>query len=275
MKVLTALCILLLVGTILVAIGALYSASVETESLDFSLGSDQEIILAHVSDLHFPHSFLPADDLVTLLSAQNPDALLLTGDIFDGEATKEEIHAAATLLRALRALCPCYMVIGNHEIGSEYLDDIRSVLTACDVCLLQNETVTTTVKRTKIAFIGLSDGYLYTRETLSSLPVGDEDVKILLSHRPEKFSAYAGTPTDIRPDLVFAGHAHGGIARLGKLSLYAPNQGLFPRYASGAYTQNGVTMIVSRGLGISGTDVRIYNKYHLPVAHLKNTSVSR
>lgn len=31
--------------------------------------------------------------------------------------------------------------------------------------------------------------------------------------------------------------------------LVAPVQGLFPKYKSGAYTQNQSTMIISRGLG--------------------------
>lgn len=69
---------------------------------------------------------------------------------------------------------------------------------------------------------------------------------ILLSHRPELFEVYAKNNID----LILSGHAHGGQFCLPLIGgLLAPNQGLFPKYDSGIYTQENTNMVVSRGIG--------------------------
>lgn len=47
-------------------------------------------------------------------------------------------------------------------------------------------------------------------------------------------------------DLVISGHAHGGQIAIGKQGLYAPGQGIFPKYSRGLYHGR---MIVSAGAG--------------------------
>ena len=41
--------------------------------------------------------------------------------------------------------------------------------------------------------------------------------------------------------------------------LYAPNQGVFPKYAGGMYTHDDTTHIISRGLVIDEDIPRIFN----------------
>lgn len=84
------------------------------------------------------------------------------------------------------------------------------------------------------------------------------DFTVLLAHRPELLAKYAQFPLD----LVVSGHAHGGQVRIpGVLNgLYAPNQGWFPKLAGGAYTQDGTTLIVSRGLAVRTRLPRIFNR---------------
>ena len=61
-------------------------------------------------------------------------------------------------------------------------------------------------------------------------------------------------------DLVLTGHAHGGQFRLPLIGgLIAPNQGLFPKYDDGLYSEGNTNMIVSRGLGNSIIPVRLFN----------------
>ena len=71
-------------------------------------------------------------------------------------------------------------------------------------------------------------------------------------------------------DLVFCGHAHGGQFRLpGVGGLYAPGQGVFPKYTAGLYTMEATTMIVSRGLGNSLFPLRLHNFPELVAVTLK------
>ena len=51
----------------------------------------------------------------------------------------------------------------------------------------------------------------------------------------------------------------------------APGQGLFPKYDAGTYTENGTTMIVSRGIGNSIILVRINNRPEIVIMELKDS----
>lgn len=84
----------------------------------------------------------------------------------------------------------------------------------------------------------------------------DNGYTILLAHHPEFIDIYRQYPLD----LVLSGHAHGGQIRLPFIGgLVAPGQGFFPEYDNGAYDFEGLTMVVSRGIGNSFFPLRINN----------------
>lgn len=96
--------------------------------------------------------------------------------------------------------------------------------------------------------------------------------RLLLVHRPEDFAGYARDGID----LVLAGHAHGGQWRLPVVGgVYAPSQGLFPRYASGKHAMGPTTMVVSRGLGNSDFPLRLNNRPELVVVTLRSDAAGR
>lgn len=90
--------------------------------------------------------------------------------------------------------------------------------------------------------------------------------RILLSHAPERFDSYV----EAGFDLVLAGHAHGGQFRLPLLGgLYAPGQGVFPKYDSGIFAIGRTDMVVSRGIGNSVIPVRFANRPEVILIVLK------
>ena len=89
---------------------------------------------------------------------------------------------------------------------------------------------------------------------------------VLLAHRPELVDEYQ----ELGFDLVFSGHAHGGQFRFPFIKgSYAPGQGIFPTYTSGAYKEGETTMIVNRGLGNSIIPIRIGNRPEIIVVTLE------
>ena len=81
-----------------------------------------------------------------------------------------------------------------------------------------------------------------------------DGVKILICHHPEYYAKYL---RDRDVDLVLSGHAHGGQWRLFGLGLYAPDQGLFPKYTSGVHED---TLVISRGTANTGGIIpRLFN----------------
>ena len=68
-----------------------------------------------------------------------------------------------------------------------------------------------------------------------------EGCKVLMCHKPEDYFKHV---RGHEIDLVVAGHAHGGQIRIGGRGLYAPGQGLFPKYTHGVIDER---LIISAG----------------------------
>jgi predicted MPP superfamily phosphohydrolase len=91
---------------------------------------------------------------------------------------------------------------------------------------------------------------------------------ILLSHRPELFDTYANHDLD----LILSGHAHGGQFRIPFIGgVVAPNQGFFPKFDAGIYTDGDTNMLVSRGVGNSIFPFRVNNRPEIILIELKSS----
>lgn len=223
-----------------------------------------EVRLAVVTDFHSSDN---ADDVVAMVASCAPDAVLLVGDLFDDDTQNRPTERTLSLMRQLSALYPCYYVSGNHEAWTGEMDALYQQTEEAGVTVLRMSSGVLTVRGQRIALCGIPDPYEMvfsgapdTEEQLRQAleNVDSADFTVLLAHRPELLAKYAQFPLD----LVVSGHAHGGQVRIpGVLNgLYAPNQGWFPKLAGGAYTQDGTTLIVSRGLAVRTRLPRIFNR---------------
>ncbi len=223
-----------------------------------------EVRLAVVTDFHSSEN---ADDVVAMVTSCAPDAVLLVGDLFDDDTQNRPTERTLSLMRQLSAQYPCYYVSGNHEAWTGEMDALYQQTEEAGVTVLRMSSGVLTVRGQRIALCGIPDPYEMvfsgapdTEEQLRQAleDVDSADFTVLLAHRPELLAKYAQFPLD----LVVSGHAHGGQVRIpGVLNgLYAPNQGWFPKLAGGAYTQDGTTLIVSRGLAVRTRLPRIFNR---------------
>ena len=222
--------------------------------------------IAHVSDLHNAEMGKDNEKLLTILRDADPDMIAITGDLIDSRSTNVEI--ALNFLREAVKIAPCYYVTGNHEARVNEYDELKSGMEAAGVIVLEDARTEISLEGKTITLIGVNDpsyqtDYLFgDSETvmntkLEELHTENAGFTILLSHRPELFDTYA----DHDIDLVLSGHAHGGQFRLPFIGgLVAPNQGLFPEYDAGIYTDGNTNMLVSRGVGNSILPFRINNR---------------
>ncbi len=254
--------------------------SIEVEEIE------TPIRFALVTDLHSCYYGENQADLIDAIAAENPDVILLSGDIFDD--VKEDTNTEL-FLAGIADKYPCYYVTGNHECwGGKYrFNNQMAILEKYNIPVLSGEVVTLDVKGEIISLCGVDDPDVYMVKTdLETDPEGYiqaqtnkeafftdqlehvseaasyDNYTILLSHRPEYYETY--TVYDF--DLVLCGHAHGGQWRIPGIlnGLYAPHQGIFPKYAGGRYEAEEMTMIVSRGLARETTRVpRIFNRPEL------------
>lgn len=223
-----------------------------------------EVRLAVVTDFHSSDN---ADDVVAMVASCAPDSVLLVGDLFDDDTQNRPMERTLSLMRQLSAQYPCYYVSGNHEAWTGEMDALYQQTEEAGVTVLRMSSGVLKVRGQRIALCGIPDPYEMvfsgapdTEEQLRQAleDVDSADFTVLLAHRPELLAKYAQFPLD----LVVSGHTHGGQVRIpGVLNgLYAPNQGWFPKLAGGAYTQDGTTLIVSRGLAVRTWLPRIFNR---------------
>jgi len=232
--------------------------------------------IAHISDLHNAEMGKDNEKLLDMLRETEPDIIAITGDIIDSRNTNIDI--ALQFTKAAMEIAPCYYVTGNHEARISKYDELKAGMEAAGVVVLEDEKTKISLEGGEITLIGVNDpsyqtDYLFgdaeavMQSKLQEISDAENEFTILLSHRPELFEVYA----DNKMDLVLSGHAHGGQFRLPFVGgLVAPNQGLFPKYDAGLYTEENTNMIVSRGLGNSILPFRFNNRPEVILIELES-----
>lgn len=223
-----------------------------------------------LTDLHGCYYGEGQKTLLSAIEKANPDVILLGGDIFDDELPYLNVEL---FLEGIGNY-PTYYVTGNHEYWSHDVDYILELIASYDVTILDGIHDVLEINGQKINICGISDpdagrfveGQATMYQQLDHLEqtVDWGNYSVLLAHRPEDIEKYLEHPFD----LVGSGHAHGGQWRIpGVLNgLYAPGQGLFPKYAGGLYSFAHTDFVVSRGLARETTRVpRIFNRPELVV----------
>ena len=231
--------------------------------------------IAQVSDLHNAEFGKDNSTLLRMLSESGPDIIVITGDLVD--STHTDIDTALSFAKEAVQIAPVYYVTGNHEARLTEYGRLRTGLETAGVTVLEDKTVWLERDGGKIMLIGLSDpdftvkGDMFGEvpsmagTKLESLAGSEGSYTILLSHRPELFETYA----DCGIGLVLSGHAHGGQFRLPLIGgLIAPNQGLFPKFDAGLYTDDSTDMVVSRGIGNSIIPFRFNNRPEIVLVEL-------
>ena len=242
--------------------------------------------IAHISDLHNTEMGKGNEKLLAMLRDAAPDMIAITGDLIDSRNT--DIEVALQFVREAVKIAPCYYVPGNHEarLSKSNYEKLENGLLGAGVIVLHDSEMILEKNGESISIIGIDDPNCYSA-SIGITDINDEpDTKIgstmdpdriatlstvdsftvLLSHRPECFEQYAEADVD----LVLSGHAHGGQFRLPFIGgLVAPNQGLFPKYDAGLYTDENTNMIVSRGIGNSIISFRINNRPEVMLIELQ------
>lgn len=189
--------------------------------------------LLYASDLHlgWPWTRCVPDQVLDAVRAARPDALLLGGDLCDGQRS---LALLAELVRAARELAPVLAVPGNHDLrlGAGRVRD--AVLSAGGAWLVDG--------------VHHLDGVVVegrARRTGTQPVPRDAPTRVLCAHRP----AIVDAARRSRFDVVLAGHLHGGqlvlFERRGRLYPYA----WLDRWCGPRFDLDGTTLLVSRGAG--------------------------
>lgn len=272
-------------AALLVTVG-LFTWGFLMQTVSYDVTSDKltaDVRIVFISDLH--NCFFGGTDQSGIMDEVNeakPDIVIFGGDVIDGWGGTK--HALTLMKKVLDKGYPCFYTPGNHEEMRDDNEEFYQKVKDLGIPLLLGEYEEISVKGQKIRIYGildsLSSGKRETQLEECYDTLDGDYYNILIAHQPEQYKEYmnysADTPDEqIAPedsfDLILSGHAHGGQWRLPVIleqGLYAPDQGLFPKYTTGMYTYGGTTHIISRGLAKPLRMIfipRIFNRPELSV----------
>ena len=219
--------------------------------------------VVQLSDLHGMRFGAENRRLVELVRQQEPDIIVLTGDIAGKDGALDNVEP---LLSGIEGLAPTYYVNGNHEWADGCVEEIEALMKSHGVTCLSNEIELLYRGEDSIAIVGAEDpnGRADMIKPWGlSLRLGElysDHFSLWLAHRNDYIQMYS----DIGTDLILCGHGHGGIVRLPFVGgLLNVNRSFGAEYESGVYSTPHFQMVVSRGLGNSIPVPRLFNRPEL------------
>lgn len=212
--------------------------------------------IVHFSDLHYntTHGKKELTKIVKKINNLRADIVVFTGDLLDDriDITKKDKEDLSKLLNDIECKLFKYGISGNHD----YLDDdIDEIFINGGFKYLRNEFE-------DIYLDGMDPIRIYGfPSSIKDVPdytvyEGDKDIySIVLIHEPDSLDEII----DFNPDLVFAGHSHGGQVRVPFFgALYTPVGS--KKYYDEYYKVKNTEMFISSGIGTSRMKFRFMNK---------------
>ena len=238
----------------------LYGWLVEPTQLrvrEVALAADTDTLrIGFVSDIHAGGRGVDAERvrrIVETLHAGEPDIILMAGDLMNGhepsgERTDDKLQALGnTLLPLLELSAPLgvYSVYGNHD---SWFGEAEQLYDAVGIPVLDNASV---VAGGRLCVFGLADEWTGKPDADVALSCPANLPSIGVMHNPD--TAFR-LPTG--PDLLLAGHTHGGQVNLPILGRVITATEAPRRHAYGWSRVNGTPMFTTAGVGMSVLPVR-------------------
>ena len=288
-KKLLSVCLIVILMVITFAAGALfgvefYRSNRTLEVSNYTVSDERiraPVRMVVLADLHNREFGAGNEALLNMVRQQSPDVICCPGDFVIDE--DENINVARELIAGLVEIAPVYFSMGNHEVHHQmnFPVDFQKIFESCGATVLEYEYEDICVNGQELR-IGGTYGYCIPEKDIDNSRynfkhtdflkefMDTEQFTLLLAHMPYTWLELDGLEEwDI--DLVYSGHAHGGIIRIPGLGgVHAPLQGLFPGELQGVYTSADEkrNMILTRGLGNSTIIPRINNVPEVMVVDL-------
>ena len=239
-----------------------FNPTIRTEEITTAkLPTNTNYKIVLVSDIHLGRLLGKsyAENLVEKINAQEPDLVLLAGDILDEKLLYVTEQDSLSPLAKLKAPLGVYAVYGNHD----YLDKPlvwQQMLEANNITVLRDANA---IVDNKLKLTGLND-FSRNRSTASLEKLSTDNANyysIVIDHQPRKMEAASLQGYD----LYVAGHTHTGQLfpnRLVTKKMYKLDYG---RKEFG-----NLTAITSNGYGFWGVPVRTEVAPEFVVINLKS-----
>lgn len=229
--------------------------------------------VAFLSDLHFGLSM----DLNTLqkycfeIEKNNPDFVILGGDIIDGNTTLGEMKDAIYALSQIKSKYGVFYVYGNHDkaicrLNPQYTEEeLEEELNNSGIIVLEDEsydvTEDLTITGRKDRLDTIDGARMSSKELMKNCDA--DKYNLLIDHQPCEFSenSYAGY------DMMLSGHTHAGqIWPIGLLIDLLDRDSV----SYGQAKKDNIDVIVSSGIAGWGYPVRTEKSCEYLIINIEN-----
>ena len=200
-----------------------------------------------LADLHLDDSEAVerAISAIALLIENKPDVIVCVGDYLTSASTGRLQNVQRTLAELDAFAGPVLGILGNHDYTTPNLERVVKAVSGSKVRLLRNEVT----ELSGIRFWGLDDAL--KNQYRPDLVEGDRNTVVLL-HEPDFVKEIPHGPS-----LQISGHSHGGqICLPGGIALHTPRGA--KKYVAGFYDRADLALYVSRGVGTTGPNWRLF-----------------
>ena len=233
-----------------------------------------KIKIIHITDLHVKKFGCLERKLIDKINQLMPDILFVTGDFIKNN---NGIGACAEIFKRIKPRYGIYGVLGNNDYKKFFVlqvdtDKLKKSLSDVGVKLLFNESYTVNIDGVHINILGIEDS-MYGKPDISNIINKDTNgyTNILLSHSPSVIKYLNG----YKPDLILAGHTHGGQVRFPFIEyLWTPLPLNSPRkYSRGLFEVNKTKMYVNQGIGTNLFPMRFLCPPEISIIKLSSNSL--
>lgn len=232
----------------------------EFDISDAKIKENVRVVVA--SDLHIDLAtpIWQINNIVNVINAQNPDYILLVGDIIDD--TPQELTKQTEALKALKAK-KVLVSFGNHEF---YNSPIKWMIAFTKMGFEVLHNTGTQLGDTGVYVAGIPDDGQEEHNWEKVLYGSNDSYKILMSHSPRLIKKLE----DGQFDLQVSGHTHGGQIFPFNFLSKAANEG----YLAGMYDVNGTKLYITRGAGFWGPPMRLLAPSDITVINFESKPVN-
>ncbi len=266
----TLIIIILLLGLAALAYMRFEAGFVELKRIRFSKENACLKVL-HLSDIHIPFLRVSVERVKKLISRENPDLILLTGDYI---IKPSQAYSFFNFLDKIANGSKMYLCYGNHDHKAFMKDpkgfvSFENEIRKRGITILSNNSEVFIKGTRKFNIIGIDDIRYNRHDIRKALASRSNEcsVDIALAHNPDTVLEMPANAVDY----LFCGHFHGGqiwapfnmeflLLRKDKL----PKKGI----RRGLHKINGIKVYINRGLGNVSFPLRLFSRPEITVYYI-------
>ena len=218
------------------------------------LTGGQPLRVLHISDLHIERFTRREKSILDKVKELSPDLILFTGDVLNLSYLNDHSAQsdAVNFFNQLSAPLGVYGITGSPAV--DFPEFFTRLSRSTSLRWLNNESTLLETQSGRINLMGITCTHNpdLDEKTLSGLLddqlATQEPVKVLLYHSPD----LAPNASQLGVELQLSGHTHGGQVRIPLLGALYTGSLYGKTFEAGRYLVNGMTLYISRGLGLEG-----------------------